>query len=82
MLSTMVPSAAWTKDEASRMRKKAYQFFLLNGKIWQHLKKRISMPLRVAVKKEEQSMLFSEFHDSPCSRHRGTQATFEKLKGK
>ena len=27
-LKTMTPGAAWTKDEANRIRKKAYQFFL------------------------------------------------------
>ena len=50
-LKTMTPDAAWTKDEANRIRKKAYQFFLRDGYIWKHPKKRDDIPLRVVAKK-------------------------------
>ena len=33
-LSTMTTNVSWTKDEASRLRKKAYKFFLQSGKLW------------------------------------------------
>ena len=36
----------------------------------------------MVVKKEEQEMLMTEFHESAWAGHRGTWATFEKLKEK
>ena len=50
-LKTM--TSAWTKEESNRIRKKAYRFFLRDGCIWKHPKKRVGIPLRVVVKKEE-----------------------------
>ena len=38
-LRTMTPDASWTKDEANRIRKKAYRFFLWGGYLWKHLTK-------------------------------------------
>ena len=78
----MIPGAAWTKDEANRIRKKAYRFFLRDGYIWKHPKKRNGIPLRVVAKKEEQEELLAAYHDSPWAGHRGTWAMLEKLKGK
>jgi hypothetical protein len=52
-LRTMTPAAEWTKEEANRVRKKAYRFFLRDGCIWKHPKKRNGVPLRVVVKGEE-----------------------------
>ena len=40
------------------------------------------MPLWLVTRTEDQSMLMMEFHKSPWSDHRGTWATFEKLKEK
>ena len=34
------------------------------------------------MKKEEQEDLLAEYHESPWVGHRGTCATFEKMKGK
>ena len=78
----MTPDAAWTKEEANRIRKKAYRFFLRDGGIWKHPKKRNGAKLRVVAKKEEQEELLAAYHKSPWAGHRGTWATFEKLKGK
>ena len=78
----MTLDAAWTKEETNRIRKKAYRFFLRDGCIWKHLKKRNNIPLRVVAKKEEQEELLTAYHESPWAGHRGTWATFEKLKGK
>ena len=36
----MTPDAAWTKEETNQIRKKAYHFFLWDGYIWKHPKKR------------------------------------------
>ena len=36
----------------------------------------------MVIRREEQKVLLLEYHESPWSRHRGTWATFEKLKGK
>ena len=77
-LKTMTPGAAWTKEEANRIRKKGYRFFLRDGYIWKHPKKRDDIPLRVVANKEEHEELLAAYHDSPW----GTWATFEKLKGK
>ena len=38
-LRTLAPDVAWTKEEANRIRKKAYRFFLGDGNIWRHPKK-------------------------------------------
>ena len=71
-----------TKEEAGRLRKKAYQYFLRGGEIWKLPKRKDDAPLRVIGNMEDQQKLVSEFHESPWSGHRGTWATFEKLKGK
>ena len=42
---TMMLDASLTREEASRLRKKAYMYFLRNGKIWRHPKKRNDAPL-------------------------------------
>jgi hypothetical protein len=81
-LKTMTPAAEWMKEEANRIRKKAYRFFLRGGRIWKHPKKKNGVQLRVVVKGEEQKELLAAFHDSPWAGHRGTWATFEKLKEK
>jgi hypothetical protein len=64
-LRTMTPVAEWMKEEANQIRKKAYRFFLRDGRIWKHPMKRNGVPLRVVVKKEEQEELLAAFHDSP-----------------
>jgi hypothetical protein len=78
----MTPAAEWTKEEANRIRRKAYRFFLRDGYIWKHPKKRGGAPLWVVVKEEEQKELLAAFYDSPWAGHYGTWATFEKLKEK
>ena len=79
-LSTTTTDALRTKEEASQLRKEAYIIFLQGGKILLHPKKRNDGPLRVVMREEDQLGLMSEFHESPWSGHRGTWATFEKLK--
>ena len=49
----MAPDTVWMREEAYRIRKKAYRFFLQDGIIWKHPKKRGGIPLRVVTKKEE-----------------------------
>ena len=78
----MTVDGSWTKEEASQLRKKAYKFFLQSGKIWRHPNKRNDAPLWVVMRIEDQSVLMKEFQESPWSGHRGTWATFEKLKEK
>jgi hypothetical protein len=81
-LKTMTPAAAWMREEANQIRKKAYRFFVRDGRIWKHLKKRNGVPLRVVANKGEQEEFLAAYHDNPWAGHRGTWATFEKLKGK
>ena len=45
-LKTMTSNAAWTREEADQIQKKAYRFFLQHGSIWKHPKKRGGIPLR------------------------------------
>ena len=44
-LRMMTPDGAWTREEASRVRKKAYRFFLRDKCRWRHPKKRNGIPL-------------------------------------
>jgi hypothetical protein len=81
-LKMITSTAPWTREETNRIRKKAYRFFLRDGRIWKHPKKRNGVPLRVVTKKEERKELLMAYHKSPWAGHRGTRATFEKLKGK
>jgi transposase InsO family protein len=81
-LRTMTMDASLTKEEAQRIRKKAYQYFLKGGFLWRHPKRRTGIPRRVVVKKEDQMALMIEFHESAWAGHRGTWATFEKMKEK
>jgi hypothetical protein len=75
----MTPDAAWMREETNQIQKKAYRFFIRDGCIWKHPKKRNG---RVVAKKEEQEELLAAYHESPWAGHHGTWATFEKLKGK
>jgi hypothetical protein len=81
-LKTMTTATEWIREEACRIQKKAYRFFLRDGHIWRHPKKKNGVSLRVVMKKEEQEELLMTFHESPWAGHRGTWARFEKLKGK
>ena len=81
-LKAMTPDAAWTREEANLIRKKAYRFFLWDRSIWKHPKKQGGIPLQVVAKKEEQEALLTTYHKSLWAGHRGTWATFEKLKEK
>ena len=46
-LKTMTTDASLTREEANQLRKKAYRYFLRNGKIWRHPKKQNDAPLWV-----------------------------------
>ena len=81
-LKTMTTDTSMTKGEAGQLRKKAYRYFLRNGKIWKVPKRRSDVPLQVIARIDDQRKLMSEFHESPWFGHRGTWATFEKLKEK
>ena len=71
-----------TREEARQLRKRAYRYFLRNGKIWRVPKRRNNASLRIIARADDQEKLISEFHESPWSGYRGTWATFEKLKEK
>jgi lipocalin len=44
-LKTMMTATEWTRKEANWIQKKAYRFFLRDGRRWRHLKKRNGLPL-------------------------------------
>jgi hypothetical protein len=60
----MKTATEWTREKTNRIRKKAYRFFLCEGRIWKHPKKRNGVPLPVVMKKEEQEELLAAFDDS------------------
>ena len=64
-LKTMTMDASWAREEVSQLRKRAYRYFLRNGKIWRHPKKQNNGPLRVIARAEDQVRVISEFHESP-----------------
>jgi hypothetical protein len=49
----MMPAAEWTREEANRIRKKAYRFFLRDRRLWKHPKKKNGVLLRVVAREEE-----------------------------
>ena len=65
-----------------KIRKKAYKYFLKDGALWRHAKKKNGTPMRVVCKLEDRQKLMSEFHDSVFAGHQGIWATFAKLKEK
>ena len=81
-LSTLQRDEAWSTEDFHRIRKKAYKYFLKDGALWRHAKKKNGTPMRVICKLEEQRQLMKEFHDSAWAGHRGVWATFAKLKEK
>ena len=54
LLKTMTTDATMTKEEAGRLRKKAYRYFLRNGEIWRVPKRWGNAPLRVIASTEDQ----------------------------
>ena len=68
-LRTLTSDAAWKRDEGIRIRMKPYWFFLHNGSIWRHPKKRNGTPLRLMIKRGEQKALLSVYHESPWAGH-------------
>jgi hypothetical protein len=76
----MTPLHSWTKEEAQKIRKKAYKFFLKGGHLWRLPKRIGGAPLRVIGKREDRTKLVSEFHNSLWAGHTGVWATFSKHK--
>ena len=73
------------KDRRAEIRSKKRQvrkFFLNNGLIWREPKRPDGIPLRVVGTKEKRNRIISEFHESDWAGHRGTWATFVKIKQK
>lgn len=79
-LSTLTKQEGWSDQEFKRIRRKAYGYFLQNGHLWKHPKKRSGTPQRVVCNKEDQRKLMKEFHESLWAGHRGVWATFAKIK--
>ena len=68
-LKTMTTDTSMMKGEARQLRKKAYRYFLRNGKIWRVPKRRSDASFRVIAQTDDQRKLMSEFHESPWSGH-------------
>ena len=81
-LSSLQRDESWSAEDFHRIRKKAYKYFLKDGALWRHAKKKNGTPMRVVCKLEDRQKLMYEFHDSVFAGHRGIWATFAKLKEK
>ncbi|MCO5601145.1 hypothetical protein L7F22_055264 [Adiantum nelumboides] len=79
-LSTLSRHEGWSDEEFKRIRRKAYGYFLKNGFLWKHPKKRDGILLRIVCDKETQMKLMQEFHESLWVGHRGVWAIFAKPK--
>ena len=70
------------RAEIRRKKRQIQKFFLENGLIWRAPKRLGGIPLRVVGMKEQRNWIMSEFHESDWAGHRGTWATFVKIKQK
>ena len=52
-LRSMMVNSSWLKEQAYRVRKNAYKYFLRGGFLWRHPKRRTGTPQRVVIKKED-----------------------------
>ena len=68
------------RAEIRRKKRQVQKFFLENGLIWRAPKRPDGIPLRVVGTKEQRNRIMSEFHESDWAGHRGTWATFVKIK--
>ena len=81
-LSSLQRDEAWSMEDFHRIRKKVYKYFLKEGALWMHGKKKNGIPMRVVCKLGEKQNLISEFDDNVWAGHRGIWAMFAKLKNK
>jgi hypothetical protein len=81
-LSTLQRDESWSTEDFHRIQKKAYKYFLKDGALWRHAKKKNGTPIQVIYKPTDQQKLSCEFHDSAWAGHRGIWVTFAKLKEK
>ena len=79
-LSTLTKQDDWSNQEYKKIRKKAYGFFLKEGHLWRHPKRRGDMPKRVVSDHATQQQVIKDLHESLWAGHRGVWATFEKVK--
>ena len=79
-LSSLNKDESRMGEDFRQTQKKAYKYFLKDGYLWKHPKKRKGAPLRVVCKKEEQHTLIVKFHNSAWARHQGKSETSAKLK--
>ena len=71
-----------TRAKIRRKKRQVRKFFLNNGLIWREPKRPDGIPLRVVGTKEQRNRIISGFHEFDSVGHRGTWATFEKVKQK
>jgi hypothetical protein len=81
-LSTLQWDESWSTKDFHRIQKKAYKYFLEDGALWRHAKKKNGTLMQVLCKLEDRRKLMCEFHDSAWAGHRGIWVTFTKLKEK
>ena len=70
------------RAEIRSKKRRVRKFFLNNGLIWREPKRPDGIPLRAVRTKEQRNQIISEFYESDWAGHRGTWATFAKIKQK
>ena len=81
-LNSLQRDKSWSTEDFHQIRKKAYKYFLKDGALWRHAKKKNGTLMRVFYKLENRQKLMSKFHDSVFAGHRGIWVVFVKLKEK
>ena len=56
-LSSLQKDESWSTEDFHRIRKKAYKYFLKDGALWRHAKKKNGTLMRVVCKLEDQQKL-------------------------
>jgi hypothetical protein len=78
-----IEESSGDKAKTAEIRSKKRQvrkFFLEDGLIWKEPKRPGDKPLRVVGTDEQRRRIMSEYHESDWAGHRGTWATFAKIK--
>lgn len=70
----------WTDESFKQIRHQSYGYLLHDGYLWKRLKQRDGVPLRVVNDVHTKEQILTELHDGLWVGHRGTWATYTKVK--
>ncbi len=79
-LSSLQRDNALSDEQFKKLKRKAKSFFLHDGHLWKHPKRKGMCPQRVISMAEAQQKIIKECHEELWAGHRGVWATFAKVK--